>query len=170
MNEAPAVSDDEQDKEFDTKEEKRTKTQVDTEQDTEYKWFNNNNDFFEDGNKSDDDEDDTPYVKFSTRVRHRPNNLIPKTEGVSVPYEEGAVNLQVEYMSNITMEIENNNTVDDVIHAYMLQLSIKADLNRFGNKGEEAAQKEMQQIHETSTFKPILAKYLSKEELKLALS
>ena len=39
------------------------------------------------------------------------------------------------------LEVKNSNTVDDVIHACMLQLSLKADLKRFGKKGEEAAKK-----------------------------
>ena len=58
-----------------------------------------------------------------------------------VLYEEGTVNPQVEKNSNMTMEVENKNTVDDVIHACMLQLSLKSVLKRFVKKGEEAAQK-----------------------------
>ena len=61
--------------------------------------------------------------------------------GGSVPYKKGAVNIQVEDMSNITMEFENKNTVDDVINACMLQLYLKYDQERFGNKGGEAVQK-----------------------------
>ena len=45
----------------------------------------------------------------------------------------------------------------------MLQLSLKDGLNIFGKKGDGAAQKEMKQIYDMSTFKTILAKYLSKE-------
>ena len=89
--------------------------------------------------------------------------------GGSVPYKKGAVNLQVEYMSNITMEVENKNTAENGIHACMLQLSLKSGLGRFGKKGEEAAQKEMKQIHDMSNFNPIISKYLPKEEHKLAL-
>ena len=44
----------------------------------------------QDGNESDNDEDDTPYVKHSTGVRHRPNNLLPNMAGGRIPYEEGA--------------------------------------------------------------------------------
>ena len=36
--------------------------------------------------------------------------------GVCVPYEQVKVNLQVEYMSKITVEVEKNNTVENVIH------------------------------------------------------
>ena len=68
------------------------------------------------------------------------------------------------------MEVYKKNTIDDMIHACMLQLSIKDSLDRFGKKGEEAAQKKMQQINEISTFNPIHAKYLSKEERKFSLS
>ena len=39
------------------------------------------------------------------------------------------------------MEVEKNNTVVNVIHACMLQLSFKAVVKRFGKKGEEASQK-----------------------------
>ena len=68
-------------------------------------------------------------------VRHSPNYLIPNMAGGRVQYGEGAVNLQVEDMSNITMEVEKKNTVDDIIHACMLKLSLKAGLKIFGKKG-----------------------------------
>ena len=55
--------------------------------------------------------------------------------GGRIPYEEVAVNLQVEDMIKITMKVEKKNAVDDVIHACMLQLSLKAGLNIFGEKG-----------------------------------
>ena len=67
--------------------------------------------------------------------------MIPNMSYGRVPYEEGTVNFQVEYTRNVTMEVYKENIVDDMIHACMLQLSIKAYLKRFGNKGEEAAQK-----------------------------
>ena len=66
-------------------------------------------------------------------------------------------------MSKITSEVEKKNTVEYVIHACMLQLSLKSGLNKFVKKVEEAAQKEMQHIYDMSTFKPILVKDLSKE-------
>ena len=94
-----------------------------------------------DGNKSNDDEDDAPSVQRSTRVRHHPKNLIPNIAGGRVPYEEGTLNFQVEDMSNITTEVEKNNTFDDVIHACMFQISLKDGLKRFGKKEEDAGQK-----------------------------
>ena len=39
------------------------------------------------------------------------------------------------------MEAEKKKTVDNVIHACMLQLSLMDGLKRFGKKGEEAEQK-----------------------------
>ena len=57
--------------------------------------------------------------------------------GGLVPYEEGTVNLQVEDMIKITMEVEKKNTADAVIHACMLQSSLKAGLKKFGKKGGE---------------------------------
>ena len=61
--------------------------------------------------------------------------------GGCVPYEDGSVNLHVEDMSKITMEVEKMNTVDDVIHACVLRLSLKTGLKKFGKKGDEEAQK-----------------------------
>ena len=61
--------------------------------------------------------------------------------GGGVLYEEVEVNFQVEDMSKITMEVENKNTVDDLINACMLQLFLKAGLKRFGKKGEEVKNK-----------------------------
>ena len=80
-------------------------------------------------------------MRRSTRVINRPNNLIPNKAGRSVKSEDVAVKLQVEYTSKITMEVEKKNTVDDVINACMLQLYLKYDQERFGNKGGEAVQK-----------------------------
>ena len=150
MNEAPVVSDDEDDDEFDDndiifdviiEEENKTETKVDAEESVEDKEVNNNNWFLEEGNQINNDEYDTPYVQRSTRVIHRPNNLIPNISGGRVPYEEGKVNLQVEYMSKIIMGIEKNNTVDNLINACMLQISLKAVIKIFWKKGEEAEQK-----------------------------
>ena len=90
MNEAPSVYDDEDDDNFYDNdiifdvviyESENTKTQVDAEEAIEDKEVNNKNDFFEDGSKSDDDEDDTPYVRRSTIVIHRPKHLIPNMPG-----------------------------------------------------------------------------------------
>ena len=122
------------------------------------------------GNERNNGEDNTPYLRHYTRVRHYPNNLISKMTGGSEPYEYGSVKLKVEYMSKNTMEVGKKNTVDGVIHSCKLQLSLKSGLNRSGKKVEEAAQKEIKQIHDISTFNPILDKYLSKEERKIDLS
>ena len=62
-------------------------------------------------------------------------------EGRHVQYEEGTVNLQVEDMRKINMEVKKNKTVNDVIYAHMLKLSLNAGLKRFGKKGEEASRK-----------------------------
>ena len=115
----------------------------------------------EDGNNINVYEDNTLDVPRYTIVRHLPNKLIPNTEGGFIPYEQVEVNLEVEDMSKITMEFEKKNTVDDVINACMLQLSLNDGLKRFRKKGEEDPQKEIQQIHDMSTFKPIGTKDLS---------
>ena len=150
MNEAPVVSDDEDDDDFYEnyiifdviiEEENNTETQVDAKEAVKETEVNHNNDFLEDGNERNNDEDKTPYVQRSTRVIHRPNKLIPNMSGGRVPYEEGKVKLQVEYMIKITKEIEKNNTFDNVIHACMLQRSLKAVIKRLGKKVEEAAKK-----------------------------
>ena len=39
-------------------------------------------------------------------------------------------------MSNVTMEVENKNIFDSVVHACMPKISLKAGLNIFGEKGE----------------------------------
>ena len=150
MNEAPVVYDDKDYDNFDENDiifdviidkANNTDTQVDAEESVEDKEVNNKNDLLEDGNESNNDGNKTPYIQRYTRVIYLPNNLKPKISGGRVTYEEGKVNLQVEYMSKITTEVEKNNTVDNVIHTCMLQLSLKAGLKIFGKKGEEAAQK-----------------------------
>ena len=44
-------------------------------------------------------------------------------------------------MIKITIEVEKNNTVGNVIHACMLQLYLKAGLKIFYKKGEEYVQR-----------------------------
>ena len=95
----------------------------------------------EDSIESEKDEYNTPYVQRSTIVRHHPNNIISNMSDGYVPYEEGAVNLQVEDMIKITMKVEKKNAVDNVIHACMLQLSLKSVLKIFYKKGEEYLQR-----------------------------
>ena len=61
--------------------------------------------------------------------------------GGCVPYGEGTVKLQVEDMRNITMEVENKNIVDNVIHAYMLQIYLKSGLKYLGRRGGNSDKK-----------------------------
>ena len=58
------------------------------------------------------------------------------------------------------MEVKKNSTVDNIIHACMLQLSLKAELKRFGKKAEGASQKQIQQIHDMYILNNILYKEL----------
>ena len=60
-------------------------------------------------------------------------------------------------------------TINHVIHYAVLHLSLKKGLREFGAKGKEAAMKEMQQHHDMSTFKPVHAKDLSRDEKHKAL-
>jgi hypothetical protein len=48
----------------------------------------------------------------------------------------------------------------------MSQLSMKAGLKKFGKQGEEAATKELSQLHLRDTFEPIDPKQFSPEERK----
>ena len=96
MNEAPSVSDNEDDDDFYDNDiifdviinkAENTGTQADAEEAVEDKEVNNNNEFFEDGNKINEKEVNTPNLQRLTRVRHRPNNLIPNISDRRVPYE-----------------------------------------------------------------------------------
>ena len=53
---------------------------------------------------------------------------------------------------------------DQVLHCSMTQLSMKADMRRWGYKGQNAVSKELSQLHMRDTFEPIKPKNLNKQE------
>ena len=62
------------------------------------------------------------------------------------------------------MSLNEGQAWDHVLHYTMTQLSMKAGLKRWGNKGKKAVLKELLQLHMQDTFRPINSKTLSKTE------
>ena len=62
------------------------------------------------------------------------------------------------------MSLDEGQAWDHVVHYTMNQLSMKAGLKRWGNKGKQAVSKELLQLHMQDTFRPINSKTLSKSE------
>ena len=66
--------------------------------------------------------------------------------------------------SDTHMSLNEVQAWDHVVHYTMTQLSIKAGLKRWGNKGKQAVSKELSQLHMRDTPPPINSKTLSKTE------
>ena len=60
------------------------------------------------------------------------------------------------------MSLNEGQAWDHVVHYTMTQLSMKAGLKRWGNKGKQRVSKELSQLHMRDTFRPINSKTLSK--------
>ena len=62
------------------------------------------------------------------------------------------------------MSLNEGQAWDHVVHYTMTELSMKARLKRWGNRGKQAVSKELSQLHMRDTFRPINSKTLSKTE------
>ena len=54
-------------------------------------------------------------------------------------------------------------------YGFIQTYSLKAGLKKFGNKGSEAATKEMKQLHDRKVFKPIMSSELTSQERRRAM-
>ena len=62
------------------------------------------------------------------------------------------------------MSLNEGQSWDHVVHYTMTQLSMKAGLKRWGNKGKQELSKEISQLHMRDTFRPFNSKTLLKTE------
>ena len=62
------------------------------------------------------------------------------------------------------MSLNKGQAWDHVVHYTMTQLSMKAGLKKWGNKGKQTVSKEVLQLHIRDTFRPINSKTLLKTE------
>ena len=62
------------------------------------------------------------------------------------------------------MGLNEGQAWDHVVHYTMTQLSMKAGLKRWGNKGKQAVSKELSQLHMQDAFRTTNSKTLSKTE------
>ena len=61
-------------------------------------------------------------------------------------------------------EVSTGQAWDHVVHYTITQLSMKAGLKIWGNKGKQAVSNELSRLHMRDTFRPINSKTLSKTE------
>lgn len=79
------------------------------------------------------------------------------------------LDLNTEKATNVRKSTANE-VNDYVIHVIMTQYSLKAGMKLFEERGEKATLKELQQLHDMKTFKPVDATTLTKEQRKAALA
>lgn len=77
---------------------------------------------------------------------------------------EGTVLMQMSKVDGAINEPDKSNSFSQVVHMCLLQLSLKQGLKTFGERGEDAAMKEVRQLHDFKTFRPVHAKALSHQQ------
>ena len=139
----------------------------------------------EDGSEDQDNADltdQTAYGTFvnengtrrSSRVSKPPNATIPsfhnKRYEESEDVLEGTIHINVEDAESM-YAMDDEDAMMHVLGVVMIQqFSLNKGLKRFGKQGEEAATKELTQIHDMDTFFPVDPSTLSRAERAAALS
>lgn len=115
------------------------------------------------------DKDSTYMSQTSMSTSKR--NLPPKNVGLlSFDDVEGTALMQMSKIEGSIHEPDTSDSFSQVVHMCLLQLSLKQGLKTFGEAGENAAMKEVRQLHDFKTFRPIHAKALSYQQRVDALS
>jgi len=83
---------------------------------------------------------------------------------------EGTALMQMSKIDGTINEPAKANSFSQVVHMCLLQLSLKQGLKTFGEAGEHAAMKEVRQLHDFKTFRPVHAKALTHQQRIEALS
>ena len=120
-----------------------------------------------------------PGVRRSRRVRFHPSSYEPSFSGKKYGY--AVTQLDSEFKWNTPDGSDPGSTTlhpnahvfaqkglyqaePDVVAAIMTQLSLKAGMKEWGQKGYDAAHSEMKQLHLRNTFKPMRWKEMSEEQ------
>lgn len=83
---------------------------------------------------------------------------------------EGTVLMQMSKIDGAINEPDKCNSFSQVVHMCLLQLSLKQGLKTFGERGTDAAMKEVRQLHDFKTFRPVHAEALTHQQRVDALS
>jgi hypothetical protein len=96
---------------------------------------------------------DDPTVRRSNHVSIPPTAYIPSFEGKKYDVAQPPVMHPDAHMAVLQLE---GPTEPEVVHAIMIQLSLKVALKHWGDKAKDAACSEMKQLHMRNTFEPLL--------------
>ncbi len=121
---------------------------------------------------------EAPTLRRSNRTRHEPLRLEPTLQGQSYQGAPDAMTYEVNHL--ITQTNVNHVQVYEpseapilatIVHqfAFAETFSLNKGLKKFGEKGENAAFQEVEQLHQRNCWKPIHPNDLSPEQRKKAL-
>ena len=113
---------------------------------------------FEPEPPEDDEPTPTPSPRRSSRASSKPSRLVPSFEGKS--YTDS---------TNTQVEPSKDSIYTQVTHYVMLQLSLKAGLKQWKDRGTKAVSKELAQLHYRDVYEPLDVTKLTKEEKDGAL-
>jgi Reverse transcriptase (RNA-dependent DNA polymerase) len=113
--------------------------------------------------------DEIAGARRPQRVRSQPQRIIPSFSGKSYK-STAATQIQGVHRENVIHPDHHLNHQYSMVTFYiMTQLSMKAGLKRWKDKGESAISEELSQLHFRDTFDPLNPKELSKEEYNKVL-
>ncbi len=101
-----------------------------------------------------------------------PKLIISYDNGLVTPntYEEGISNINLSGKSESQLVLDNKETNLHVLGVIIAQqLSLKAGLRKFGDRGKMAVTKELTQLHEKNYFVPVDPEELSVEQKNHAM-
>ena len=112
-----------------------------------------------------------PGLRRSTRVSTKPKPFIPSMEGTKYSYAATQLESQGALHPDAHMFAQEDfyQAEPDVVASIMTQLSLKAGLKEWGDKGYTAAEAEMKQLHFRDTFTPMHWRQLTADRRKTVL-
>ena len=113
--------------------------------------------------------DEIAGARRPQRVRNQPQRLIPTFAGKSYKSTAATQIQGVDRDETIHPDYHLNEQYALITFYIMTQLSMKAGLKRWKEKGESSVSDELSQLHLRDTFEPLNPKGLTKEEFKKVL-
>ena len=112
-----------------------------------------------------------PTICRSTRTRKLPKQHIPSMGGSRYDYAMAQLT-ELEVLNPdalIFMHTDFYRTEADIVEIMMTQLSLKTGIRTWGKRARAAAYKEMNQLHQRNTFKPMHYKDLTSYQKQMLL-
>ena len=129
------------------------------------------------------DESDEEDISLEADEEEQPNPMLRRTERIRVPnprYQHlqssnertEEYTIEVAHIIAMTMNHYMNSMVgmnDAETYSFIQTYSLNKGLKKFGDRGKDAAQKEMKQLHDRIVFEPILISEMTTSERKRAM-